>query len=72
MTTEKLIEIIGDFADIEGLEINDSTKIRNEIGLNSFDLINVAVAIENASGVKIPDEKLSNVHTIGELKALIG
>ena len=72
MTTEKLIEIIGDFADIEGMEINDSTKIRNDIGLNSFDLINIAVAIENASGVKIPDEKLSSVHTIGELKALIG
>ena len=72
METEKIIEIISDFADIEGMEISDETRIRNDIGLNSFDIINITVELENAFGVKIPDEKLSSVHTIGDLKTLIG
>ena len=69
--TEKIIEIIGDFVDIEGMEINDETRIRTDMGLNSFDIVNIAVELENEFGAKIPDEKLNSVHTIGDLKALI-
>lgn len=72
METEKIIEIISEFVDVDGMEINDSTRIRNDIGLNSFDLINVAVELESAFGVRIPDEDLNKLQTIGDIKALLG
>ena len=43
---EKLIEVICRYVDIDPSKLNADTNIRSELGLNSLELVNIAVAIE--------------------------
>ena len=42
---EKLIDIICRYVDINPAMLNENTNIRSELGLNSLELVNIAVAI---------------------------
>ena len=48
---ETIRNIICSYVDIDPDEITESSKIRSDIGLNSFDLVNVAVDLENEYGI---------------------
>ena len=42
---EKLIELICRYVDLDPATLNADTNIRSELGLNSLELVNIAVAI---------------------------
>ena len=44
---ETLREVICRFVDIDPNTLTEDTNIRSELGLNSLELINIAVAIED-------------------------
>ena len=66
---DKIREIICRFVDIAPEDITPETNIRHDLGLNSLELINLAVEIEEEFDVEIPDEdaeKLKTVKTVLE------
>ena len=67
----KIIEILSDFVDFDESEVNGTTRLRSDIGLNSFDFVNVAVQLEKEFGVKIPDKEMSKLKTVGEIETLL-
>ena len=68
---DKIIEIISDFVEVDLSAINADSKIRSDIGLNSFDLVNVAVEIEREFGITIPDVEIASIKTLGDLADLV-
>ncbi len=63
---EKMISLICQFVDIEPSKLSADTNIRSELGLNSLELINMALAIEEEFDVEIPDREVANIETIGD------
>ena len=60
---DKLREIICEFVEIDPESITPETNIRNDLGMNSLELVNMAVAVEDAFGVEIPDRAVTGLET---------
>lgn len=68
---EKLQKIISEYTDLPQSEITESTNIRTDLNLNSLELVNLAVAIEDEFEVEIPDREALGIETVGDVIALI-
>ncbi len=68
---ETLREVICRYVDIDPATLTEDTNIRSELGLNSLELINIAVAIEDEFDVEIPDREVSNIETLGDAIKII-
>jgi len=63
---EKISSIICNFADVKAEDITLKTNIKNDLGLNSLELVNLVVEIENTFGVEIPDEEIMKIETVDD------
>ena len=63
---EKLIEVICRYVDIDPAMLNENTNIRSELGLNSLELVNLAVDIEEEFDVEIPTDAAEKIVTVGD------
>lgn len=68
---EKVIEVICKYVDIDPAKLNENTNIRSELGLNSLELVNIAVAIEDEFDVEIPDREVMNIETLADAVKII-
>lgn len=68
---ERLRKVICEYANIAPESITEETNIRTELGLNSLELINMAVAIEDEFGVEIPDREALGIETVKDTITLI-
>lgn len=64
---ERLRAVICRFVDLDPETLTEETNIRGELGLNSLELINIAVAIEDEFDVEIPDREVANIETLGDI-----
>ena len=62
---EKLTEMIREQLNTDAA-INEDTSFKDDLGLDSLDLFELAMAIEEEFGVEIPQEDLENVVTVGD------
>ena len=68
---EAIIAIISDFVDVDPAEVTVDSKLRSDLGLNSFDFVNIAVEVEREYNIKIPDTDISQLKTVGDLLAIV-
>ena len=68
---EKMREIICEFVDIEPDAITPETNIRTDLGLNSLELVNLAVEIEEEFEVEIPDREAMGLETVADAIRII-
>lgn len=68
---ETFRNIICNYVDITPEDITEDSKLRSDIGLNSFDMVNVAVDLESEYGVKIDSKEFGGLKTIGDLMKYI-
>ena len=68
---EILREIICEYVEIEPEEITAESNVRFDLGASSFDLMNIAVAIEEKFKVKMSNATLPNIKTVGDIAALL-
>ena len=68
---KQLIDIICEFVEIEPEEITAASSLRNDVGATSFDLMNIAVEIEHSFHIRVPDDRLPLIKTVGDIAALI-
>lgn len=70
-TLERMKSVICEYADVKPEELSESTDIRTDLGLNSLELVNMAVAIEDEFDIEIPDREALGLETIGDAVELI-
>ena len=68
---ETFKNIICNYVDIDPENTTEDSKLRSDIGLNSFDIVNVSVDLESEYGVKIDSKEFSGLKTIGDLMKYI-
>lgn len=68
---ETIKSIICNYIDIDPEEITEDSKLRSDIGLNSFDMVNVAVDLENEYGVSVDSKAFGGIKTVGDLMKYI-
>ncbi len=68
---DELVEIICEYVEADPDEITETSSLRADIGATSFDLMNIAMEIEQRFDIHVPDERLPLIKTVGDILALI-
>ena len=61
----KVVTIIKNKLGVEDDKIVDSAKYVDDLGADSLTLVDIAMALEDEFGMKIPDEDIEKITTIG-------
>lgn len=64
---EKVIEIIREQLNLEGVAITEDTSFKDDLEVDSLDLFELVMAVEEEYGVEIPAEELENLTTVGSV-----
>lgn len=64
---EKLTEIIREYTGKEDLVIEEDTSILGDLGLSSFDLVQLVCQVEDEFDVEIPDQMIRGFRTAGDV-----
>lgn len=70
-TLERMKKVICEYSDAKEEDLTPQTNMRTDLDLNSLELVNMAVAIEDEFEVEIPDREALDLETIGDAVALI-
>lgn len=66
MNTNKVLEIIAKHAKVSVDSLNDNINFRNDLHLDSIDLFQIIMEIEETFNIKIENEQLLDIKTIGD------
>lgn len=75
MTTEEirtgLAAILEEIAGVEPGDVQLDKTFTDDLDVDSLSMVEIALAAEDKFGVKIPDEELSNLKTVGDAVSYI-
>ena len=64
---EKIIEIIQEQLNLDGVEITEESSFKDDLGADSLDLFELVLAFEEEYGIEIPSDELDNIETVGDV-----
>lgn len=64
---DEIKEILEEYIDISGEEINENTSFQGELSVNSYELMNIVMALEEKFSVEISDRDVIELQTIGDV-----
>lgn len=67
----RIKEIICEYVDVDPDAITENSSLRNDIGATSFDLMNIAVSLEEEYNISVPDSTLPLIKTVGDIINLL-
>lgn len=68
---EEIKEIICEYVETDPDTITESSSLRYDIGASSFDLMNIATAIEEKYKISVSDKALPRIKTVGDMAVLL-
>jgi acyl carrier protein len=71
MIFEKVRDILCEQFGKDPDEITMTTSIIEDFDADSLDLIDLAMTLEDAFGMEVPDEELESIKTVGDIVKLI-
>ena len=64
---DKLTAIIREYMDDNSIEVTENTILIADLGLSSFDLVQLASIVEDELDIEIPDRMIKNFKTVGDV-----
>jgi acyl carrier protein len=61
-----LAEILNEVADVAPADVTEDKTFTDDLDVDSLSMVEVAMAAEEKFGVKIPDEELPKLKTVGD------
>ena len=72
MVYDKIVEMICEQFGMEPDELNENTTFIEDMGIDSVDVVELVVELEDEFGLdEIPEEALKKIRTIGDLVAYV-
>lgn len=68
---EKVKEVIIETISCEPEEVTLAASLREDLGADSLDAVELNMALEDAFGISIPDEVLATLKTVGDIVAYL-
>jgi acyl carrier protein len=69
---EKLTELIKKYSDMEIDEVTEDSLLIADMGVDSIVMFEIIDALEEEYNIEIPDSKLEQLRTVGDLLELLG
>lgn len=63
--TKKVVDLVAETLEVDAADINEKTSFE-DLGADSFDLLELVTALEDEFGSKLDDESLQNIKTVGD------
>ena len=64
---ERVKEIIEEQLNLDGVEITEASRFKEDLQADSLDLFELVMAFEDEYGVEIPSEYLEKITTVGSV-----
>ena len=64
---EELKTILDEQLHLNGMEITLDSRIKEDLGADSLDVLQMLMTIEEEKGIVIPDEELATFETVGDI-----
>ena len=64
---DKLKELVVDQLGVEADEVTMEATMQDDLGADSLDLVDLVMSVEEEFGVKVADEDLENIKTVGDI-----
>lgn len=64
---EELKVILDEQLHLNGMEITLDSRIKEDLGADSLDVLQMLMTIEEEKGIVIPDEELATFETVGDI-----
>ena len=64
---EKIKKILAKQLNVDEESISVSSKIKEDLGADSLDILELLMTLEEEEGITIPDEKLAAFVTVGDI-----
>ena len=64
---ERVKEIIEEQLNLDGVEITEASRFKEDLQADSLDLFELVMAFEDEYGVEIPSEDLEKITTVGSV-----
>lgn len=71
MTVDKVKEMLANQLNVEVDKITKDSKIVEDLGADSLDMIEMLMALEEEFGLNIPDDKAEKLKTVGDVASYI-
>jgi acyl carrier protein len=71
MIFEKVAELVAEQLGISKDTVKIESNIVEDLGADSLDVIEMLMTLEEEYGITIPDDKISQIKTVGEIVDLI-
>jgi acyl carrier protein len=66
-----LAEILEEIADVKPDDVTEDKAFQDDLDVDSLSMVEVVVAAEERFGVKIPDDDVQNLRTVGDAVSYI-
>ena len=63
---KKIKSVIAEQAEVKPEEVTEKAKFIDDLGLDSLDMVELVMELEEECGVEIPDEDAEKLTTVGE------
>ena len=68
---EKIADIIKEQLNIEDVEITEETSFKDDLGVDSLDLLELVMAFEEEYNIELNPEELEGISTVGDVMEFI-
>ena len=68
---EKIVDIIREQLNIDDIDINEDTSFKDDLGVDSLDLLELVMAVEEEYNIELNPEELEGISTVGDIMEFI-
>lgn len=68
---EKIIRMLSEYTDVPADQINANSDFVLDLHIDSVDMVAMVMTLEDEFGVQIPDDKLGDLRTVGDVVRLL-
>ena len=68
---DKVRTLFSEQLQVDRDEVKPETRFREDLDVDSLDLVEATLALEDALGIKIPEEEMEDVETVGQAVELV-